>query len=290
MKKTLIKTLHRKKIFSWMDIHFAQFIAQFCPDNNPEVFLAAALVSRAVQNGDICLDLNKSAETIIFEKENGQAALICPKIDRWVEKLSGCPAAGMPGEKRPLVLDSHNRLYLYRYWEYEKTLAELIHKRVHDRVSDLDIDRLINSMSVHFSEDMGESINWQKIAAATTVLKKFSVITGGPGTGKTYTITKILALLLEQSSVDELKICLAAPTGKAAARLQDSIRQTTQTLNCNAQIKNAIPAAVQTIHRLLRSKSESPYFHYNIENPLPADIVVIDEASMVDLALMSKLV
>ncbi len=290
MKKSLIRSLHRNRIFSWIDIHFAQFIAQFCPDEDPEIFLAAALVSRAIQNGDICLDLNQNAESILFEKENGQAALVCPTIDRWVEKLSACPAAGIPGEKRPLVLDSHNRLYLYRYWEYEKTLAELIHKRVHGCVSDLDIEQLISSLKFHFDEDTGESINWQKIAAATAVLNKFTVITGGPGTGKTYTITKLLALLIEQASADELKICLAAPTGKAAARLQESIRQTIQTMNCHAQIKNAIPAAVQTIHRLLRSKSDSPYFHYNFENPLPADIVVIDEASMVDLALMSKLV
>jgi exodeoxyribonuclease V alpha subunit len=290
MKKSLIRSLYRKKIFSWMDIHFAQFIAQFCPDDDLEVFLAAALASRAIQNGNICLDLNKSAESIIFEKENGQAALVCPKIDRWVEKLHKCPAAGVPGEKRPLVLDSHNRLYLYRYWEYEKILAERIHKRIHDRVSDLDIDQLISSLNLHFAEDTDESTNWQKIAAATAVLKKITVITGGPGTGKTYTITKLLALLIEQASADELKICLAAPTGKAAARLQESIRQTIQTLNCQAHIKKAIPTAVQTIHRLLRSKSDSPYFHYNIENPLPADIVVIDEASMVDLALMSKLV
>jgi exodeoxyribonuclease V alpha subunit len=189
-----------------------------------------------------------------------------------------------------LVLDSHNRLYLYRYWEYEKRLADLIQKRVQDGVNDLDIDHLNRSLNRYFAKGAGESIDWQKVAAVTAILKKFCVITGGPGTGKTYTITKLLALLLEQASVDAQKICLAAPTGKAAARLQESIRQTIQTLNCDARIRNAIPASVQTIHRLLRSKSNSPYFHHNRENPLPADIVVIDEASMVDLALMSKLV
>jgi exodeoxyribonuclease V alpha subunit len=290
MKKSLITSLHRNGIFSWIDIHFAQFIAQFCPESPLEVFLAAALASRAVQNGDICLDLNKTAQSIILEKENGQAALVCPKIDRWLEILSRCPAIGIPGEKRPLVLDSPNRLYLHRYWEYEKTLADLIQKRIQDGMNDLDIDQLNRSLNVYFAKDEGESIDWQKVAAVTAVLKKFCVITGGPGTGKTYTITKLLALLLEQGSVDALKICLAAPTGKAAARLQESIRQTIQTLNCNARLRNAMPASVQTIHRLLRSKSGSPYFHHNKENPLPSDIVVIDEASMVDLALMSKLV
>ena len=290
MKNKVITSLNHKRIFSWIDIHFAQFILQYCRDNDPDVFLAAALVSRATHNGDICLDLNTSAETAILEKENGQEVLVCPNIERWLEKLCACPAIGVPGQKRPLILDTHNRLYLYRYWEYEKILTDLIYKRVHNPIIDLDIQRLTRSLRTHFSADTAESIDWQKIAAATAVLKKFSVITGGPGTGKTFTITKMLVLLLEQVSAGELKICLAAPTGKAAARLQESISRAIHTLNCSERVKNAIAAEVKTIHRLLRPIPDSPYFRYNMENPLPADIVVIDEASMVDLALMSKLV
>ena len=290
MKNRIIRFLYQKEIFSRIDIHFAQFISHFSADNDPDVFLAAALVSRATKNGDICLDLNDSAETIILERDNGHAALICPKINRWVEKLSASPATGRPGEKRPLILDSQNRLYLYRYWEYEKILADLILKRAREHITDLDIPRLRRGLDMHFSENDGEPIDWQKFAAVTAMLKKFSVITGGPGTGKTFTITKILVLLLEQISDGTLKICLAAPTGKAAARLQESIRQTKHSLICKDKVKEAIPTEVKTIHRMLRPKSGSPYFHYNAENPLPADILVIDEASMVDLALMSKLV
>jgi exodeoxyribonuclease V alpha subunit len=290
MRNRIITYLYHKGIFSWIDIHFAQFITHSCQDSDPDIFLAAALVSRATQNGDICLDLNNSAETVILEKENLHDTLVCPKINRWLQKLAACPAIGMPGEKRPLILDAHHRLYLFRYWEYETILADLILKRVQDQSIDLDIPRLKQSLHTHFPIENGESINWQKIAAATAVLNKISVITGGPGTGKTFTITKILVLLLEQADAGGLKICLAAPTGKAAARLQESIRQTPHLMNCSERIKNAIATEVKTIHRLLRPQADSPYFNYNLENPLSADIVVIDEASMVDLALMSKLV
>jgi exodeoxyribonuclease V alpha subunit len=290
MKKLLKTALHRNGILSWMNIHFAQFISNYCPESDPEIFLAAALVSRAVESGDVCLDLHGSAESTILEGENGQPAVVCPPIDRWLTQLSECPAVGKPGDRQPLVLDSSGRLYLYRYWEYEKILAELILDRAVARWGDLNIDRLKKSLSALFSKTENNATDWQKIAAATAVLNKICVITGGPGTGKTHTITRILALLLEQAAHHELKICLAAPTGKAAARLQESIRQTIQSLNCDDRIKKAIPTAVNTIHRLLGSKSGSPYFHYSSKNPLPADIVIVDEASMVDLALMSKLI
>ena len=290
MKKNIVKNLYNKGILSRIDVHFAQFITRYCQDNDSDIFLAAALVSRATQNGDICLDLNDTAGTLILEKAKFQDALVCPEINLWLRKLAACPAIGAPGEKRPLILDAQHRLYLFRYWEYEKKLADLILKRVNAQRIDLDVPRLIQSLKTHFPTGNGGSINRQKIAALTAVLNNISVITGGPGTGKTFTIAKILVLLMEQSGAGGLKICLAAPTGKAAARLQESIRQTTRSMNCSERIKNGMATEVKTIHRLLRPRAGSPYFHYNLGNPLAADIVIIDEASMVDLALMSKLV
>ncbi len=125
--------------------------------------------------------------------------------------------------------------------------------------------------------------------------KRFSVISGGPGTGKTTTVAKILVLLLEQSGID-LEIALAAPTGKAAARLKESIISSKNKgssepgyLDCPDRVKEAIPEEASTLHRLLGFISGSPYFRHDQENPLTADIVVVDEASMVDMALMSKL-
>ena len=121
-------------------------------------------------------------------------------------------------------------------------------------------------------------------------MKRFCVISGGPGTGKTFTVAKILALLLEQPGAEKIRIALAAPTGKAAARLQEAIKNSKEKLNCREEIKKLIPEEASTIHRLLGSVPDSPYFRHNAENPLPAEVVVVDEASMVDLALLSKLV
>ncbi len=140
-----------------------------------------------------------------------------------------------------------------------------------------------------FPAPASNGIDWQKVAALTATLNKFCLISGGPGTGKTFTVAKILALLLEQAGKGRLEILLAAPTGKAAARLSESIRTAKKTLNFSKDIVDAIPSESYTIHRLLKTIPGSPYFFYNSENRLPADVVVVDEASMIDLALMSKL-
>ena len=132
-------------------------------------------------------------------------------------------------------------------------------------------------------------IDWQQIAAIAAVLNRFSVISGGPGTGKTYLVAKILALLIEQDGGSDLRIFLTAPTGKAAMKLSETIKNAIQTIPCPDAILDAIPTEASTIHRLLKTVPHSPYFHYGEGNPLPADVVVVDEASMIDLALMSKL-
>jgi exodeoxyribonuclease V alpha subunit len=127
----------------------------------------------------------------------------------------------------------------------------------------------------------------QKIAAKTAVQRHFCIISGGPGSGKTSTVVNILALLLEQNP--NLTIALAAPTGKAKVRLQEAIKQSLDGLNCAISIKKAMPQEAYTIHSLLGSKLNSPYFRSHIGNLLPYNVVVVDEASMVDLALMTKL-
>ena len=121
------------------------------------------------------------------------------------------------------------------------------------------------------------------------MMSNFCVITGGPGTGKTRTVAAILALLLEQAGNDSLRIALTAPSGKAAARLKESVQNAKATLNCANEIKEALPTDATTIHRLLGFIPDSPYFRHNADHQLITDVVVVDEASMVDLALMSKL-
>jgi exodeoxyribonuclease V alpha subunit len=290
MRENIITILKQNGILSELDIHFARFIARMSLDNDPRIFLAAALVSHVTASGNVCLDLSAMAEKTILDPDDNHEAVTCPKLGPWRAALRKCPAIGNPEQKRPLVLDSANRLYLYRYWEYEKILATFIAQRSKQSIDDLDLPSLKASIARHFHAPRENSINWQKIAAATAGLKKISVITGGPGTGKTFIIAKILAILLEQPGLSKCKIVVAAPTGKAAARLKESMQQTFRLIHCSDSVKRALPGEVYTIHRMLKPIAGSPYFHYNSENPLPAEVIVIDEASMVDLALMSKLV
>ena len=286
-----IKSLAPKGSLSEIDIHFAKFISGFSTPEDPDIFLAAAMVSNVTGRGDICLNLRTVAGKPLNDKQTDGAMLQCPQLDVWLEKLKAHPAFGSPGQFRPLILDEKNRLYLYRYWEYESFLAKSIKKRSLITVPDLDLKRLTQSLERLFPQNGYQEINWQKIAATVASLKYFSVITGGPGTGKTYTVTKVLALLLEQvPGSNKLRIYLAAPTGKAAARLKEAVAQAKSQMPCTDSIKSAIPTEVFTIHRMLKPDRGSPYFRHNRQNPLMADVVVVDEASMVDLALMAKLI
>jgi len=273
-----------------IDIHFAKFMADLSGNNAPYFLLAAALVSNVTVNGNVCLDLSEWAETVVLEQQNGEELIVCPKLSVWQKALHSNEVVGKPGDFSPLILDEKNRLYLYRYWDYENKLSNAILKRLKGDIREIDWALIRDSLYRFFPHKKKGEINWQKVAALTAIFKRFCVISGGPGTGKTTTVTKILALLVEQSKGKKLNILLSAPTGKAVSKLSESIRTVKNELNCSNAVLDAIPEESYTIHRMLKSVKGSPYFHYNEENPLSADVVVVDEASMVDLALMSKLV
>jgi exodeoxyribonuclease V alpha subunit len=275
---------------SKIDIHFGKFIAGLDNNNNPDIFLAAALVSRATCDGDGYIDLNSINRKPPFLDVNGEDKLKSLQLSELLKTLSQSRVVGKPGEFRPLVLDEKNRLYLYRYWDYENKLSRTIKSRIKEDIKGIDRFILKDSLNRIFPNDGSDEFNWQKVAGFIAAFKKFCVITGGPGTGKTFTTTKILALLLEISRKDKLNILLAAPTGKAAARIGESIKSAKKTLNCRDDIIKAIPSEAYTIHRMLKTIPGSPYFYHNAENPLAADILVVDELSMVDLALMYKLI
>jgi len=186
----------------------------------------------------------------------------------------------------PLVL--HNgRLYLHRYFHYETRLAEQVSAMASTAFPDNDHNKLLDSSFTDADSESGT--DWQKEAAKVALQKALTIICGGPGTGKTTTVVKILALIL--SSADQLlDVALAAPTGKAAMRLSESIGKSVQGLQFPEHIKAAIPVQAMTLHRLLGVKRHSPQFRHNRLNPMDWDVVVVDEASMVDLAMMSKLV
>lgn len=188
---------------------------------------------------------------------------------------------------KPLVVQS-NKVYLQRYWQYEWQLAAIIKEKAAKK-QDLDINAAQSLLAVLFESNSDQNLDWQKVAVCIAASQSLSFITGGPGTGKTTTVTKLLALLqgLAAKKGKTLNIQLVAPTGKAAARLTESISKAKQKLP--ADLTTNLPEQCQTIHRLLGAKPQSPYFKANANHPLNLDVLVLDEASMVDLPLMAKL-
>lgn len=274
--------------FSSIDQHFAHFIAGIADRAKNSSFLAAALVNNALLNGHSFIDLKDHANKPLPFFQSLSPVKKYPPLETWLSDLKNSGITGEPGTYFPLILCG-TRLYLYRYWRYEQQLAESILKIINLPSPEVDKNILKNNLEKLFP-DTGLSDTWQQTAAAAAVFNRFTVISGGPGTGKTTTVTKVIALLLMmQSSCKKMRIALAAPTGKAAARLSESVRSTVPDLPVSAQVSELIPREAFTLHRLLGTIPGSPFFRYDSTNKLPYDLVVVDEASMIDLALMTKL-
>ena len=257
-----------------IDTVFADFLCSKEGGNTDFLRKAATFASSAVGHGHICVDL---------------ADLFCSsEVAAAADSLRSLKMVGQPGEYRPLILDDANRLYLHRYWKYESDLANSLISMASD-LPDVDTELLKDGISRLFPKTP-ESPDWQAVAAAAAVRSRFCVISGGPGTGKTTTVVKIIALLLEQAKGSRMRIGLGAPTGKAAARLKESIYKAGKELEERTTVADSIPSDVATIQRLLGVIPDSCRFRHNSDNPLPFEVIVIDEASMVPLALMAKLV
>ncbi len=276
--------------------YFARFLARGCgiaDDSLPA--LSAALVSARNLEGDVCVGLRDLAGRVLFADDDATEGPIAPALDHWLAALRACPWVGEAGDTAPLILDDE-RLYLGRYWRFETEVAAALHGRMAP-AEGLDCERLADGLERLFPVAPASSAgtprpDWQRIAAAIAVSRRFAVISGGPGTGKTTTVVKVLALLLEQAPA--LRIALAAPTGKAAARLSESIgagKQRIAAAGGAADLLARIPEQAQTIHRLLGygAGGGDGLFRHGAENPLPADCLVVDEASMIDLPLMGRL-
>ena len=193
------------------------------------------------------------------------------------------------GDHKPLQL-FNQRLYFSRLAGYEQTLAQRL-LAMSERQLNIDDAVLAQLLTRYFPDNPTLDIDWQKVACAIAATKGFSVITGGPGTGKTTTVTKLLAILQSLYQAAPLSIKLVAPTGKAAARLTESILGAKNKLTeIPADINALIPQSAQTIHRLLGVKPFTNKFRHDKSNPLHVDVLIIDEASMVDLSLMAKLI
>ena len=284
-----------------IDIHLARFLTKLSGRDRPEIFLAVFLVSAAAREGNVCLDLTSLAGRPILVDTPDSCPQIAPELEEWCRILRDSRIVGKPGDFTPLILDDHLRLYLYRYWDAEKQTVDFFKRRQQYEKSQREAGResgavsrtllgLKNRLDRLFPRGIAEGADWQQIAAVLALFNDFTIITGSPGTGKTTTVLKILALLVEQAQGRPLRMALAAPTGKAAARLQEAIGRAKETLDCCNAVIAAIPQNASTLHRLLGSLSDAPSFRHNRRNPLPIDVLIVDEASMVDLPLMAKLI
>jgi exodeoxyribonuclease V alpha subunit len=281
----IIDSLHAAGAISDLDRCFARLMARLADSRDGALALAAALVSRASSEGDICLDLARLAGSSISA---GESAFRCPDLEHWVSSLRKRAVVGAPGDWRPLVLNG-TRLYLYRHWEGEQDLVRFLRERSQVPAPGVDVALLREGLERLFPGG-NEEVNWQKVAAAVAVLKQFCVITGGPGTGKTTTVAGVLTLLMEQAKAQPIRIALAAPTGKAAARLQEAIRESAARLCCSDGIRaNLAGMEASTLHRLLGRRLATSSFDRDEEEPLPFDAVIVDEASMVSLQLLFRL-
>jgi exodeoxyribonuclease V alpha subunit len=290
-----------------LDLAFTRFLHRQQPDTGGLVLLAAALVSHQLGRGHVCLDLAGTLaepETILLLPPEGETGgpqparpgelLAGVSRDRWEERLreSALVACNGDSDNAPLVL-ADGRLYLRRFWEYSRQVAAHLNRRLMQTKPMPEglsqrLDALFAGLRSREETDR-QAIHWQSVAAAIAARGAFSVISGGPGTGKTTTVVRLLGLLqelaLEQGA--RLRMRLAAPTGKAAARLSESIGQAAGSLP--EAVRGHIPTEAATLHRLLGSRPDTRHFVHHLRNPLHLDLLVVDEASMIDLEMMAAL-
>ena len=269
-----------------LDVHFARFVANGSGAPADGVLAhSAALLSWRAGQGDVCVDLDAVDDT---ERSGPLAGL---SVAQWRQQLAASRWVADNGQRAPLVLQGQ-RLYLHKFWRYEQQVADAARMRLQaddsidrERLRD-GLQRLFNATPADLREPGEADVNWQRLAAAMAVLRRFVVIAGGPGTGKTTTVVKVLALLLEQQPA--LRIALAAPTGKAAARLSESMRNGVVGLTGKVDdaLLSRLPTRASTIHRLLKAGYGG--FHHHRSNPLLVDCLLLDEASMIDLPLMAS--
>ncbi|MEO8002967.1 MAG: exodeoxyribonuclease V subunit alpha [Arenimonas sp.] len=277
---SLLKSQHLRDV----DHALAMSLHRLEPETSELVCVAVALASKAHSLGHSCLPLDKF--DVLLGEASTQPSPQLPGVNEFLEALK---ASGWVGdgysENGVLVLDE-NTIALKRYWSYEDRLAKALRQRL--AVSGKPLSENVEKFRAElFSEDITGA---QAIAAKCACEATFFLLTGGPGTGKTSTISRLLQLLQYQAKENavSLRIALAAPTGKAATRLSESLHGTLASLESTSLV-NIEQAEAKTLHRLLGSKPNSVQFQHDAEHPLPLDVLIVDEASMIDLPLMCKL-
>jgi len=298
-----------------LDRAFARFLQREGAEVEPLLLLAAALASHQLGRGHACLVLDAAladplhvlalpAAVTLRRSTADDAPLLTPAqllagvdIARWQSALAHPRLVAQGEGTTPLVL-AGTRLYLRRYWQFERSIRAAVDARTRaDALAAPDSAALRSALDVLFPASDATPVDWQKLACALAARSAFAIVTGGPGTGKTTTVVKLLALLQHLALAPRaggrpLRIRMAAPTGKAAARLSESISNAVAHLALDglddpAAVRAAIPAEVTTLHRLLGSRPDTRHFRHDARHPLAVDVLVIDEASMVDLEMMA---
>lgn len=280
MQALLLEAVEQR-LLRHLDVQFAMMVA----GEEPAVMLAAAILSKDAGEGHVCLPLSRLA---VDEKMppalQSCFALLGEAVD-WQAILLRSPAVSATDTGTPLILTGE-RLYLNRLWRNELTVARFFSET--NAPLPCDEAQLRQVLDTLFTSD--DATDWQKVAAAVALTRRISVISGGPGTGKTTTVAKLLAALIQLSGEQKCRIRLAAPTGKAAARLTESLGGALQKLPLTGEQFELFPNEASTLHRLLGAQPGSQRLRYHAGNPLHLDVLVVDEASMIDLTMMSRLI
>jgi exodeoxyribonuclease V alpha subunit len=287
----LVSSLRAASVLSALDEQLARTLCAIGDERDERVLLAAALVSRHVAQGHVCLPMTELASgELSLGDELADVRAGWPASAAWLAALRASSLCGAhAGESTPLVLDERGRLYLRRHFERERTLAADILRRVQLQLHS-DPLRVATRLAHHFGS---EPENQQRAAAELAMQRAFCVISGGPGTGKTSTVVKILAVAIEEAIAQALpvpRIALLAPTGKAAVRLELAVRSAKLALDTDPRVRDAIPEQASTIHRALGAGRRASRRGTGSSTPhLAIDLLLVDEASMVDLELMTEL-
>lgn len=279
----LLAEFNRHGILAAADIHVASRLAALLNESDETVVLALALTVRVTRHGSVVMDLATVAQKVSSDEETEipESALPWPELTAW---SAACLASPLVNAAEAPLRQRGTSLWLARYEMEECHVADELRTRAGTLPNDLDLTQLRAGLDRVFSVS-GEAD--QRLAAAICALPRFSVLTGGPGTGKTTTVSRLLVLLREQHP--GCRIALAAPTGKAAARLGEAVARSLTSLPERDRERLAGLESV-TLHRLFGWHSGPPSgFRHSRTNRLPFDVVVVDEASMVSLTTMSRL-
>ncbi|MDN5924972.1 MAG: AAA family ATPase, partial [Xanthomonadales bacterium] len=289
----LLHKLTEMGVLRPFDAQLGRCLLDLDSDADPALGLIAASASLAVAQGHSCLPLAHLRSVLMEACADDKTLPALPDVPALSAALHASHLAALAEDAAiaPLLYDAQERVWLGRYYHYERDVAQVLVDLLARQVDRVDGTVLRNALQPFFTMDAKQA-DWQAIAAVTGLVSPLTVITGGPGTGKTTTVLWLLAALvgLAHAQGQPLpRIRLAAPTGKAAARLGESLQQRLPQCDLEAPVREAIPIAASTLHRLLGSIHGSTRFRHHRRHPLDVDVVVIDEVSMVDLPLMAKL-